>query len=295
MRILLQPHFGGNKIHITQNYGKNLFFYDVNSMYPFAMLKPLPNKYKGVSQNGNLDVFFGFVSVSVISRPQNTFHFSFEKAIVFSEEVKMLIKIGYKFKLHYFIRFSQQRLFSKYVNHFYHIRRYSTFGLTKAMMKLCLNSLYGKLATRASRRNSLQLAMAINSYSRAEMVGYKQKEFIYADTDSVVYPFELSHRYLGKEIGLMKLVAKIDEGYFIPNYYRYTSGKTEVIKAKGMIKKVLPKLDSLLFSFKLTYYKKKKYAIYLHETFFKFKYSINNVRFYHQKKSAGTDFFGWLG
>ena len=100
--------------------------------------------------------------------------------------------------------------------------------------------------------------MAVNSYSRVEMNHYRQKYFIYSDTDSIIYEKILSKRYLGSSIGMMKLVDEIDRGYFIPNYYTYNAGKKNVIKAKGMIKKVSPILRGLIFEFKLAYFRRER-------------------------------------
>jgi|GEM_PF-6572426 len=73
LRKIFQPHFGGNKIHITKNIGRDLFFYDVNSMYPYMMLKRLPNRYCQTWRDCNLNMFFGFVYATLIKKPYNSF------------------------------------------------------------------------------------------------------------------------------------------------------------------------------------------------------------------------------
>lgn len=153
-----------------------------------------------------------------------------------------------------------------------------------------MNSLYGKFASKVSRYNALQLSMAISSYARAEMSLYKLKYFIYTDTDSIIYTEKLSDKFLGRDIGLMKLVSRIDFGYFLPNYYTYTRGRYRVMKAKVMIKRVLPTLKDLVFTFKLLYFKRRKYSIYLQETIFKYNYPTKNVKQFPAKKPiAGLD------
>jgi hypothetical protein len=290
LRRMFQPFFGGNKIHITQNVGKNLYFYDINSLYPYLMLRGLPNDYSPITTKEDLNFFFGFIGVTLLKKPKNKFFTDFFRGIMFSEEVKMLIKMGHLFKFHYFIKFKQEKLFCTYVKHFYHIKRYTKSDLLKYLSKVCLNSLYGKFATQISRINSLQISMAVNSYARVEMLQYKQKYFIYADTDSIIYEQLLSRLFVGPDIGLMKLVDFIDEGYFLPNYYMYTSKKKIVIKARGIIKKVMPKLRGLYFDFKLLYFKKRQYTVYLTETLFKFNYTPNNAIFYDKVQTThGSD------
>jgi DNA polymerase type B, organellar and viral len=50
---------------------ENIYYYDVNSLYPFAMMKPMPfkliRKIKIFENNFNLNNFFGFLKVKVIS------------------------------------------------------------------------------------------------------------------------------------------------------------------------------------------------------------------------------------
>jgi len=257
LRQMLQPYFTGNKILITKNIAKKLFFYDVNSMYPFMMLKNLPNNYLGIKSKEKLNTFFGFAGVVILKQPKNTFYCNFKKGILFSEEIKMLIKNGYKFKFYYFIRFKAEKLFNEYIQHFYLLKKFSKLKFWTYFSKICLNSLYGKFATKISKKNALQLSMAINSYSRVEMIQYRQKYFIYSDTDSIIYDQYLKKKYIGKDIGMMKLVDIIEHGYFIPNYYTYLTKSSRIIKAKGMIKKVNPILKGLIFNFKLAYFKKK--------------------------------------
>jgi hypothetical protein len=53
-------YFGGATDHYKQ-YGENLHHYDVNSLYPFVMLKDMPLNYiKYHPSIKNLDNFFGF-------------------------------------------------------------------------------------------------------------------------------------------------------------------------------------------------------------------------------------------
>jgi len=70
--FIRKSYFGGATDYFRA-FGKNLFYYDVNSLYPFAMCKPMPYKlikfHKDLS-NFELNNFFGFLEVE-IQTPKN--------------------------------------------------------------------------------------------------------------------------------------------------------------------------------------------------------------------------------
>ena len=68
--------------------------------------------------------------------------------IYFSEELKALIKYGYKFKLIQGYEFSQIDLFSDYVNRFYLEKKVGT-GSKRFIAKMHLNQLYGIFGRRS--------------------------------------------------------------------------------------------------------------------------------------------------
>ena len=69
-----RSYFGGATDYY-KGYGENLHYYDVNSLYPFAMLKPMPLELKKVHVNMNgwsivdFESFFGFVECNVETPP----------------------------------------------------------------------------------------------------------------------------------------------------------------------------------------------------------------------------------
>jgi hypothetical protein len=140
-------------------YGEKIHHYDINSLYPFAMLKPMP--YNLVKPrlidltNRNLDSFFGFAECLIycpldMLRPVLPFHHLGKtiypvgnwKGTYFSEELKAVVKLGYKITLIQGYEFTKTDLFTDYVNYFYEIKRTST-GSDKQIAKLQLNNLYG--------------------------------------------------------------------------------------------------------------------------------------------------------
>ena len=185
-------------------------------------------------------------------------------------------------------------MFTDYVSHFYHLKTAGKkMGMLSYFTKNCLNSLYGRFGTRISKYNALHVAMAVGAYARVQMALYRQSYFFYSDTDSVLVPNKMSNRFVSDNIGMMKLVTKVKDGFFLVNYYTYTTdtGK-KVLKARGMIKRIAPEITDLMHNFKLLYYKRNKHSVYLHETIYNYKYKIDNFK-HHEiiKKYIGSDFF----
>lgn len=241
-------YFGGSSDY---NYLRGVFlkYYDVNSLSSFAMLNDMPLNFvkeeKGV--NINLDEVFGFVHCIVTCPkdiPNPLLLHNFNGRIIhptgtwegtyFSEELKAAIKYGYKIHILKVFHFSRHPdLFTKYINHFYEIKKEATMNkdaAKKAIAKLHLNSLYGmfgrglvdfKLIKQTNSELSLDLleqklnfvktnvaiASAIASYARIEMMKYKTLPGVivyYTDTDSIFINKELPSHLVGDKLGQMK-------------------------------------------------------------------------------------------
>jgi hypothetical protein len=157
--FIRKSYFGGHT-DIYEGYLENGYYYDVNSLYPFCMLKPIPFeliKHHNNMDNIKLENFFGFIKCEVecpddILKPllpykdPNTNKTLYPTGNwvgnYFSEELKALTKYGYKFKLLEGYEYSKIDLFSDYVKHFYNIKNISK-GSKKFLAKLQLNTLYG--------------------------------------------------------------------------------------------------------------------------------------------------------
>jgi DNA polymerase type B, organellar and viral len=159
--IIRKSYFGGG-VHVFKlnKIIKNVYHYDINSLYPFAMLSAMPFKYlRTFIPNTKFKInnnFFGFIKVEVtisnkckkillphriddkIIHEPGTFI-----GIYFSEELKLYLKNPYyQFKYLECYEFTKFYPFKDYVNTFYKIKSNSS-GVDKAIAKLLLNNLYG--------------------------------------------------------------------------------------------------------------------------------------------------------
>lgn len=162
-----RSYFGGATDYY-KGYGENLHYYDVNSLYPFAMLKPMPLELKKVHVNMNgwsivdFESFFGFVECNVETpdnikipilpfkhRGKTIFPIGKWRATYFSEEIKAAIKLGYKIETTAArlkgYEYSKYDLFNGYINHFYDIKKNSVGrrACERFIAKMHLNQLYG--------------------------------------------------------------------------------------------------------------------------------------------------------
>jgi hypothetical protein len=156
--FIRNSYFGGGT-DVYKPYGENIHYYDVNSLYPAAMLNPMPynlitNKLLDL-RNRKLDTFFGFAYVEVFCpinmlRPVLPFHKDGKtiypvgswSGVYFSEELKAVVKLGYQINLINGYEFTKANLFDSYIKYFYEIKKNST-GVERNMAKLQLNNLYG--------------------------------------------------------------------------------------------------------------------------------------------------------
>ena len=170
----LKKSYTGGSTDMYIPYGKNIYAYDINSLYPTVMrINPMPI--------GNITYFegdilkvepnaFGFFEVEITS-PQNEIKHPIIqtkvdtgnglrtvsplgtwKDMLFSEEINNAIKYGYKFKIIRGYLFESANIFKEYIDVLYEIKQSKSKDDPMYLIsKLLLNSLYG----RRSRRNGL--------------------------------------------------------------------------------------------------------------------------------------------
>jgi hypothetical protein len=156
----IRKGYYGGATDYYKAYGKNLHYYDVNSLYPHAMLNPMPLEIvKKHDDMSNLDFnkFFGFCLAEIRSpkssyanipllpyKKENRTIFPVGKwyGVYFSEELKEIMKHGYQVLPIKGYEFSKATLFNDYIKHFYQIKKFSS-GPERFIAKMHLNQLYG--------------------------------------------------------------------------------------------------------------------------------------------------------
>jgi len=155
--FIRNSYYGGGT-DVYKGFAKLVYYYDVNSLYPYAMLNPMPYNLIKIHNNMDniyLENFFGFIEVEVLCpidmlRPVLPYHYNGKtiypvgtwKGVYFSEELKAVAKLGYQFTLIKGYEFSKANLFESYINYFYEMKR-TTTGSDRHIAKYLLNNLYG--------------------------------------------------------------------------------------------------------------------------------------------------------
>nr|YP_010561550.1 DNA polymerase [Ganoderma flexipes]UYX56921.1 DNA polymerase [Ganoderma flexipes] len=154
-----KAYFGG-AVDIYKAHAKKCYYYDVVSLYPYAMCKPMPlellETLTGDQLNSfDLDNFFGFIDLEIecpksVSRPVLPFRWQNRtiypkgkfSGVYFSEEIKDMLNYGYKIqRIKCAKRFSKGYIFNDYVKEMFGLKKNST-GPLRWIAKLLLNSLY---------------------------------------------------------------------------------------------------------------------------------------------------------
>ena len=165
-RFIRGSYYGG-AVDYYKAYGENLHYYDVNSLYPYAMLKPMPlNLIRSIDgeQCNTIDIneFYGFLEVDVecpdfIKKPVLPLKYKGKTiyprgkwtSTYFShawQELKEVIKLGYKIhKIHHAKEFEADTLFNDYILEMYQLKKVAKGGHAweRWIAKLLQNSLYG--------------------------------------------------------------------------------------------------------------------------------------------------------
>lgn len=156
-----EAYYGGIT-EVYKPYGQNLFYYDVNSLYPFVGYKPMPGleayKEEYFSQI-NINDLFGFYYCEIYCdsnrylgllpvRQQgqgNIYPTGKWFGWYFSEELKFASKNGYSIKILKGYSFNKELdVFKEYINEVYQNKANATNSTEKSMAKSLLNNLLGR-------------------------------------------------------------------------------------------------------------------------------------------------------
>jgi hypothetical protein len=134
--------------------------YDVNSSFPFAMAKPVPGVYLGADErlpDGDGSTYLTDVTIRVRERYLPGLPFKHKSRVFFpvgewrawltKPDVELLLRTGgFIQKVHEVLHFEPFSDLAQYVAKLYEMRRIATDDFDKLLLKLLLNSLYGKFA-----------------------------------------------------------------------------------------------------------------------------------------------------
>jgi hypothetical protein len=159
-RLMRQGYQGGRVETLKPLLKEVGYHYDVNSLYPTAMLKPMPIGQPYEIQGNRIPIdlkdFFGFVKCTVYApymyfpilclrtdhliAPVGVF-----SGLWFSEELKYALSKGYSIlNIEYGIQYEpHDNLFKDYIHDLYEIKRKEK-GAKRNIAKLLMNSLYGR-------------------------------------------------------------------------------------------------------------------------------------------------------
>ncbi len=160
-------YYKGGRVEVYKMFGKNLNYYDVNSLYPSVMLEKMPvgtpiktKKYKekkiGFYQIELLEDYITNISILCEKTKNGNYYINGKKGEKYyltsieiegiRKEVKIKIIDGYYFE-------DSADVFTGYVNYYFEIKKNAKDESERYLSKLMLNSLYGKFGQRLTGQN----------------------------------------------------------------------------------------------------------------------------------------------
>ena len=167
--LIRKYFYYGGRVEVYKCYGKNLFYYDVNSLYPFVMLQKMPvgipiktKKYVtdkiGFYKVKFLEKYESYISPLIFRTEKSGNYFvnanindvfylsNLEVEYFINKKIKIEIVWGYYFK-------HSDYVFNDYVNYYYKIKSETKNETERFLAKLKLNSLYGKFGQKTFGKN----------------------------------------------------------------------------------------------------------------------------------------------
>ena len=181
--IEIRKAYKGGRCEVYKRQGKNLYKYDVNSMYPFVMKTfqyPAGDMVK-VTNKRQIDIYIntlkyiGTVKANIKAPKQHIPYLvkkdeTLNKLIapigswtdyITTFEYQEALKRGYEIDIiKAYLYKKQENHFKDYVDHYYNIKKTST-GAKKQIAKLMLNSVYGKFAQKRTNDKIVTLSHII--------------------------------------------------------------------------------------------------------------------------------------
>ena len=152
-------YYKGGRVEVYKGRGKNLYYYDFNSLYPFVMLDDMPvgSPIKTRTYRNNKIGYYKIellqdtnfvISPLVYTDESGNYYVNGKKGSIFyvmSTDIEILKMYDYKFRIKDGYYFQETgKLFEDYVKHYYEIKSKAKNEVEKYISKMMLNSLSGK-------------------------------------------------------------------------------------------------------------------------------------------------------
>jgi hypothetical protein len=212
----LQLAYYGGITEVYKPYGENLFYYDVNSLYPYAALNDMPglssSKVTYFDSDQNIDNLFGFFQCDIES-PKDFYlgllpvrnPSGIECPLgrwtgwYFSEELKFAQENGYIINVKKGYIFNRvEKVFDNYINTIYKIKSNPTSNTQKSIAKSLLNNLLGRFGinlvkpiTSLVSEETFQEISLMNKISSYKVIG--NNKYIVSYIPSMDYKILKSH------------------------------------------------------------------------------------------------------
>jgi len=160
----IRTGYHGGRVEVFRRQADHCYAYDVNSMYPYVMLQPMPVEYVGESTQLT-DSYFGFLECSV-KLPDSRFYIPplpmrLEKlffptgtlrAVWSSEELIEAENRGAQIQtIHKGYYFKVRDIFKGYIEKLYALKQKASEP-TRTIAKLLMNALYGKFGQNPKKK-----------------------------------------------------------------------------------------------------------------------------------------------
>lgn len=170
---LIRNYYFGGRVEIFKRYCEYEFYYDVNSLYPYTMLSPMPisEPIFCLPENINVKKDMGFVNCDIEFWNENKIplipyklKLKYSKKLIYPlgkwkawldlDMYRKALEVGYKLKINHGIIFNVEPIFKNYIEDFYKLRFMN--DAMSLIAKLLMNSLYGKFAQKRDRKQIIK-------------------------------------------------------------------------------------------------------------------------------------------
>ena len=205
--FIRRAYYGGH-VDVYKPYGENLYYYDVNSLYPFIMKTCKMPGGKPVWHdnfcNKKLDDLFGFIQALVyipkhVKRPflpfreGNVLKFGvgYVFGCYFSEELKHAVKLGYDVTPCCGYLFEPiDSPFAEFIDDMYSRRldaRDKQLGAGAYIHKLCMNSVYGRMGIKAESTKAVLCSKVTSHLFLNKIKGKAIQSIVLGDYELIIF------------------------------------------------------------------------------------------------------------